>query len=99
MPSRLSWLVMGGPTAHPTGVILASGDSSNSLTVHWGELGSHPRGAAAPVFVLETVRGRWGMLAGEEGAGELGAPGSWRRSGLPLRSVVVVESICRQGGR
>ena len=26
MPSRLSWPVMGGPTAHPTGVTLASGD-------------------------------------------------------------------------
>ena len=32
MPSRLSWPVMGGPTAHPTGVTLASGDPSNSLT-------------------------------------------------------------------
>ena len=31
MPPRLSWPVMGGPTAHPTGVILASGDPSNSL--------------------------------------------------------------------
>ena len=34
MPSRLSWPVMGGPTAHPTGVTLASGDPSNSLTAH-----------------------------------------------------------------
>ena len=32
MPSRLSWPVMSGPTAHPTGVTLASGDPSNSLT-------------------------------------------------------------------
>ena len=31
MPSRLSWPVVGGPTAHPTGVTLASGDPSNSL--------------------------------------------------------------------
>ena len=31
MPSRLSWPVMGGPTAHPTGVTLVSGDPSNSL--------------------------------------------------------------------
>ena len=85
MPSRLSWPVMGGPTAHPTGVTLASGDPSNSLTVRWGELGSHPRGAAAPVFVIEAVRGRWLVLAGEEGAGELGSLGSWRQSGLPFR--------------
>ena len=32
MPSRLSWPVMGGHTGHPTGVTLASGDPSNSLT-------------------------------------------------------------------
>ena len=32
MPSRVSWPVMGGPTTHPTGVSLASGDPSNSLT-------------------------------------------------------------------
>ena len=31
MPSRVSWPVMGGPTAHPTGVTLASGDPSNNL--------------------------------------------------------------------
>ena len=54
---------MGGPTAHPTRVTLASGDPSNSLTVRWGELGSRPRIAAAPVFVLEVVRERWrGLL-------------------------------------
>ena len=103
MPSRLSWPVMGGPTVHPTGVTLASGDSSNSLTVRWGELGSRSLGAAAPGFVLEVVRGRWRMLAGEEGAGGLGGPGSWRRSGLPLHrgsSVVVINpSVGGEGGR
>ena len=78
MPSRLSWPVMGGPTAHPTGVNLASGDPSNSLTVCWGELGSRPRIAAAPVFVLKVVRERWCALADEEGAGELDGPSSWR---------------------
>ena len=40
MPSRLSWPVMGGPTVHPTGVTLASGDPSNSLTARWGWSGS-----------------------------------------------------------
>ena len=78
MPSRLSWLVIGGPTSHPTGVTLASGDPSNSLTERWGGLWSHPRVAAAPVFVLEAVRGCWHVLADEEDAGELGGPGSWR---------------------
>ena len=103
MPSRLSWPVMGGPTVHPTGVTLASGDPSNSLTVCWGELGSRPRIAAAPVFVLEAVRGRWRSLADGEGAGELDGPSSWRRSVLPLRrgsSVVVVDpSVGGEGGR
>ena len=102
-PLRLSWPVMGGPTAHPTRVTLASGDPSNSLTVCWGELGSRPLGAAAPLFVLEAVRGRWRVLAGEEGAGGLGVPGSWIQGGLPLRrgsSVVVVDpSVGGEGGR
>ena len=31
MPSRVSWPVMGGPTAHPTGVTLASGDPHTTL--------------------------------------------------------------------
>ena len=41
MPSRVSWPVMGGPTAHPTGVTLASGDPPNSLNVHEGSFGCH----------------------------------------------------------
>ena len=41
MPSRVSWPVMGGPTAHPTGVTLASGDPPNSLNVHEGSFGRH----------------------------------------------------------
>ena len=94
---------MGGPTAHPTWVTLASDDPSNSLTVRWGELGSRPRIAAAPVFVLEAVRERWRALADGEGAAELDGPGSWRRSVLPLRrgsSVVVVDpSVSGEGGR
>ena len=103
MPSRLSWQVMGGPTAHPPGVTLASGDPYNSLTACWGELGSRLLGAAAPVFVLEAVRGRWRVLAGEEGTGGPGGPGSWTQSGLPLRrgsSVAVVDpSVGGEGGR
>ena len=103
MPSRLSWPVMGGPTAQTTGVTLASGDPSNSLTVRWGELGSRPQVAAAPVFVLEAVLERWHALADGGGAGELDGPGSWRRSVLPLRrgsSVVVVDpSVGGEGGR
>ena len=38
MPSRANWPVMGGPTAHPTGVTLASGDPPNSLNAPGGAL-------------------------------------------------------------
>ena len=48
MPSRLSWPVMGGPTAHPTGVTLASGDPFNSLAARWNRGGSRPRWLVAP---------------------------------------------------
>ena len=75
----------------------------NSLTVRWGELGSRPQIAAAPVFVLEVVRERWRLLADGEGAGELDGWDSWRRSVLPLcrgSSVVVVDpSVGGEGGR
>ena len=103
MPSRLSWPVMGGPIAHPTGVTLTSGDPSNSLAACWGWSASRPLGAAAPVFVLEAVRGRWRVLAGE---GDIGGPGgqdSWAQSGLLLRggssAVVVDPSDSGKGGR
>ena len=36
MPSRLSWPVMGGPTEHPTGVTLASGNPSNRFNCTLG---------------------------------------------------------------
>ena len=60
---------MGGPTAHPTGVTLASGDPFNSLTVLWGLSGSRPLEATAPGFVLVAGRGHWLVLAGREGVG------------------------------
>ena len=85
MPSSLSWPVMGGPTAHPTGVTLASADPSNSLTVRWGEFGSRPQAEVAPGFVLESGSERWCVPAGRGGAGGLDGPDSWRRNVLPLR--------------
>ena len=39
MPSKVSWPVMGGPTAHPTGVTLALGDPPRSLNAPGGSLG------------------------------------------------------------
>ena len=85
MPSRLSWPVMGGPTAHPTRVTLASGDPSNSLNARWNWGGSRPRWRAAPVFVLEAGHGRWCVLVGGGGVEGLGVQDSWTRSGLLRR--------------
>ena len=103
MPSRLSWPVMGGPTAHPTEVTLASGDPSNSLTASWGWSGSRPLGAAAPVFILEAVRGCWHVLAGKGGVGGPGGQGSWTQSGLLLcrgsRAAVFDPSDGGEGSR
>ena len=94
---------MGGPTAHPTGVTLASGDPSNSLTARWGWSGSRPLEAAAPVFVLEEVRGRWLVLAGKRGVGGPGGQGSWTQSGPLLRGgsseAVFDPSDGGEGGR
>ena len=93
---------MDGPTAHPTGVTLASGDPTNSLTVRWGELGSRPRVAAAPVFVLEAVREHWRALTDGEGAGELEGPGSWETkcpSSPQRKQRGGRRSICRRGGQ
>ena len=76
---------MGGPTVPPTGVTLASGDPSSSLTARWSWSGNRPLGAVAPVFVLEAVRRRWRVLAGEGGIGGPGGQGSWAQSGPLLR--------------
>ena len=94
---------MSGPTAHPTGVTLASGDPCNSLTARWGWSGSCPLEAAAPGFVLVAGRGHWRALAGEEGIGGLVGQDSWTRSGLlPRRgSSAVIDNLSdgREGGR
>ena len=42
MPSRVNWPVMGGPTAHPTGVTLALGDPPSSLNAPGWSLGCFP---------------------------------------------------------
>ena len=51
MLSSVNWPVMGWPTAHPTGVTLASGDPPNSLNAPEGIPDCHlPR--VAPGLVL-----------------------------------------------
>ena len=50
MPSNVSWPVMGGPTAHPTGATLALGDPPRSLNASGESLGYLLR-RGAPGFV------------------------------------------------
>ena len=50
MPSNVSWPVMGGPTAHPTGATLALGDPPRSLNAPEESLGYLLR-RGAPGFV------------------------------------------------
>ena len=52
MPSRVSWPVMGGPTVHPTGVTLASGDPPSSLNAPGWSLGCHHLREVAPELAL-----------------------------------------------
>ena len=56
MPSRVSWPVMGGPTAHRTGVTWALGDHPRSLNAPGGSLGC---------FLPQEARGP-GLLVGHE---------------------------------
>ena len=50
MPSNVSWPVMGGPTAHPTGATLAFGDPPRSLNAPEESLG-YLLGRRAPRLV------------------------------------------------
>ena len=50
MPSNVSWPVMGGPTAHPTGATLALGEPPKSLNASGESLGYLP-GQGAQGFV------------------------------------------------
>ena len=60
MPFNVSWPVMGGPTAHPTGATLALGDPHRSLNASGESLGYLPGREAqgfAPWVVLEQFPG------------------------------------------
>ena len=76
MPSRVSWPVMGGPTAHPTGVTLASGDPPNSLNAHEGSFGRHLLQEAVPRPVLWEDRERYREFVGAASVGGRSEPGS-----------------------
>ena len=84
MPLRVSWPVMSGPTAHPTGVTLASGDPPNSLNVHEGSFGRHLLWEAVPRPVLWEGHEHYCALVGAASIGGLSEPGNATQSALLL---------------
>ena len=92
MPSSVSWLVMGGPTAHSTGVTLASDDPPNSLNMHEGSFGRHFPWEAVPRPVLWEGRERYRALVGAASVGGLSEPGSATQS-VPLLHIKSSEEV------
>ena len=92
MPSRVSWPVMGGPTAHPTGVTLTSGDPPNSLNAHEGRFGRHLLREAVPRPVLWEDRERYRVFVGAASVGGLSEPGSVTQS-VPLLHIESSEEV------
>ena len=90
MPSRVSWPVMGGPTAHPTGVTLALGDPPRSLNAPLGSPGCLlARGAREPG--LWVGHERFPRLVAATSAAAESERGSDRRSSLLHRIGSCVE--------
>ena len=98
MPSRVNWPVMGGPTAHPTGVTLASGDPPSSLNAHEGSFGRHLPREVAPRLALLEDRERYHSLVGAVSAGGLSEPGSGKQSALLLCIRSSEEVVCPAAG-
>ena len=93
MPSRVNWPVMGGPTAHPTGVTLALGDPPRSLNA--------PGGGPGCCLVQEAREPdlwvgheRFPGLAGTTSAAAESERGRDRQSGLPHRIGSSIEASC-----
>ena len=94
MPSRVNWPVMGGPTVHPTGVTLASGDPPSSLNAPgWSPGCHHLREVALELALLED-RERYLELAGAVSTGGRSEQGSGTQSG-PLPHIgSIEEAVC-----
>ena len=76
---------MGGPTAHPTGVTLASGDPPSSLNAPEGSLGCHLP-LVAPGLVLWESCERVLALAGAASTGGRSVQGSTTQSVHRIKS-------------
>ena len=98
MPSRLSWPVMGGPTEHPTGVTLASGDPPSSLNAPGWSSGCHHLLEVAPGLALLASREEFLKLVGAVSAEGRRERGSGAQNG-PLPHIGSIEEVfCPAGG-
>ena len=93
MPPSVNWPVMGGPTAHPTGVTLASDDHPKSLNA--------PGGNPGCFLMLEAqepglwLGHGWSLgLATVISAAARSGQGSDRQSGPPRRIRSSEEAFC-----
>ena len=82
MPSSVNWLVMGGPTLHPTGVTLASNDPPKSLNAPGGNPGFLPM-LEAQELGLWLGHGRFLGLAAVISVATRSGKGSDRQSAPP----------------
>ena len=99
MPSRVSWPGMGGPTAHPTGITLASADPPSSLNVPGGSLGRHYLWEVALELALLGDHELYLVLAGSVSAGGRSELGSGTQSG-PLPHIgSSEEAVCPAVGK
>ena len=93
MTSSVNWTVMGGPTAHPTGVTLASDDPPKSLNDPGGNPGCLPM-LEAQEPGLWLGHERFLGLAAVIGAAARSGQGSDRQSGPPRRIGSSEEAFC-----
>ena len=94
MSSRVSWPVKGGPTAHPTGVTLASGDPPSSLNASRWSPGCHHLQEVAPELVLLEDSERYLELASAVSAGGRSEQGSGTQSGPLPHKGSIEEAVC-----
>ena len=93
MPSSVNWPVMGGPTAHPTGVTLAADDPPKSLNAPGGSPGCLlVREAQEPGLWMGHVR--FLGLAAIISAATRSGQGSDRQSGPPRLTGRSEEAFC-----
>ena len=100
MPSNVSWPVMGGPTAHPTGATLALGDPPRSLNASGESLG-YLSGQGAQGFAPWVVLERFPGPVAAAGAAVMYGRGSGRRSDPPHHrgNIEEVSYLAAGGGR